>query len=75
MMDNPNQAQGPLLARCFTQYPVPTTTKHTYMLTVTRLRILITIVALFGYEARRFDVSAAYLDGRLTVVLPPGDEC
>jgi len=28
-----------------------------------RLRILITIVALFGYEARQFDVLVAYLGG------------
>jgi len=28
-----------------------------------RLQILITVVALFGYEARQFDVSAAYLHG------------
>jgi len=43
-----------------------------------RLRILIKIVALLGYETRQFDVSAAYIhgeiDGRLTVAPPAGDE-
>lgn len=70
-----------LVARGFTQVPGIDYSEAYLYAPVMRLetfRILLTIVALFDYDLRQFDVSAAYLhgkiDGEVYMEPPPGYE-